>query len=115
MVFYKVGATKELFSHVIGAVDTPEKFEARRLALAERVWAEMKGNDSANCRHCHSVAEWDLALHKPRARAQHEDMTRTGETCIDCHKGIAHKAVHEKTEEDDAFTLEEEAEPFELQ
>ena len=108
MVAYKVGATAELVKHFAGAVNTTEKFEARRLALAEIVWARMKASDSHECRSCHNVANWDLSLQKPRARAQHEDMAKTGETCIDCHKGIAHKAVHEKDEKekDDSFELQ---------
>lgn len=116
MVVYKVGATSELLKHFMGAVNTTEKFEARRLALAEGVWAQMKANDSANCRSCHEVANWDLSLQKARARGQHEDMAKTGETCIDCHKGIAHKAVHEQIqEEEDSFSLEDEEESFELE
>ncbi len=79
--------------------------------MAEAVWARMKANDSAECRRCHSVAHWDLSLHKPRARAQHRDMAKNGETCIDCHKGIAHKAVHQEVEEEE----EEEEQSFELE
>ena len=108
MVTFKVMATKELFLHVTGALDTKEKFEAKRLELAETVWARMEANDSANCRACHKVAAWDLALQTPRARGQHESAETNGETCIDCHKGIAHKSIHEELEE------EEEFEPFEL-
>lgn len=114
-LIYKAGATKELFHHFAGTVNTTEKFEAKRLELAENVWREMKANDSENCRSCHKVENWDLSLQKPRARGQHEDMVKTGQTCIDCHKGIAHKAVHEKQEEEDSFTLDGEEESFELQ
>lgn len=100
-LIYKSGATKELFGHAVGVVNTSEKFEAKRLDLAKNVWAEMEANDSENCRGCHKVENWDLSLQKNRARVQHEDMAKTGETCIDCHKGIAHKAVHEKAEEEE--------------
>lgn len=117
-IIYKTGASKELIAHFIThTVNTPEKFEAKRLELAQNVWAEFKANDSAQCRSCHKVTNWDLSLHKARARGQHESMAETGETCIDCHKGIAHKDVQDRLpQEEDSFSLEgEEDGGFELQ
>ena len=108
----KIEATVgEVPMHLIGAVNTPEKFEAKRLELAQRVWDAMKKTDSRECRNCHQMKFMDLANQQPRARGQHESATATGETCIDCHKGIAHKPVHEKLEAPPAegeggFTLE---------
>lgn len=80
----------ELPRHLLGTIDTPEAFEARRPALAEHVWAAMKANDSRECRECHNAASMALDKQKPRARGQHEAAKTSGETCIDCHKGIAH-------------------------
>ncbi len=110
----KIQATfKELPLHLMGALDSPEKFEAKRLKLAQRVWAVMKANDSLECRNCHLMDSMELEKQKPRARGQHESAKAAGETCIDCHKGIAHKPVHaaleQPTEEggqDEGFTLE---------
>ena len=98
-VIRKVKASNELFHKIAGTVDTKEKFEAHRLELAKRVWAAMKTTDSRECRNCHSMSAMDLEKQKPRARAQHLDSKQTGETCIDCHKGIAHKPVHKQLEE----------------
>jgi nitrate/TMAO reductase-like tetraheme cytochrome c subunit len=81
----------ELPNHMLGSIDTREEFEAHRQVMAEHVWEAMKATDSRECRNCHSREAMVLAEQKPRARAQHEDALRTGETCIDCHKGIAHK------------------------
>lgn len=92
----------EVPAHFLGRIDTREKFEAHRLTLAERVWAEMKGNDSRECRKCHSPEVMVLAQQKPRARAQHEDALTSGETCIDCHKGIAHQMPEMPEDEDSA-------------
>lgn len=92
----KVKASNELFHKIIGTVNTKEKFEAHRLELAKRVWATMKATDSRECRNCHSMAAMDLAKQKPRARAQHESSIKDKETCIDCHKGIAHKKLQEE-------------------
>lgn len=80
----------ELPGHFLGTINTPEKFEAHRLAMAQSVWAKMKATDSRECRGCHDVTAMALDEQAPRARAQHEDAAKSGETCIDCHKGIAH-------------------------
>jgi len=88
----KIQATfKELPHKILGSIDTPEKFEAKRLELAESVWASMKATDSRECRNCHDLAVMTLDTQKRRARVQHEDAKKSGETCIDCHQGIAHK------------------------
>ena len=109
----KIAATfKELPLHLVGAISTPEAFEAKRLELAKRVWDDMKRTDSRECRNCHSAVSMDLASQPSRARAQHKSAAAAGETCIDCHKGIAHKPVHqllekEKEDEDEGdFTIE---------
>ena len=80
----------ELPNHVLGSIDTKQEFEAHRKEMAEHVWATMKSNDSRECRGCHTREAMVLERQKPRARAQHQDMLTTHETCIDCHKGIAH-------------------------
>jgi cytochrome c-type protein NapC len=85
-------------------VDTLEKFEAKRLELAQHEWTRLKKNDSLECRNCHSYAGMKTDVQKDRARKLHELGQKKGETCIDCHKGIAHKPVHkqlEAAEEDD--------------
>lgn len=87
----KVQATRELYGKVVGTIDTPEKFEAHRLRLAEREWTRMKANDSLECRNCHSMASMDTEKQKPRAKRSHELAVKNNETCIDCHQGIAHK------------------------
>lgn len=105
----KVQATfKELPHKIMGTVDTPEKFEAKRLELAEEVWASMEASDSQECRSCHSYDSMDFDKQARRAMQSHEEGIADGETCIDCHKGIAHKPVHEELEE------EEEEQGFDL-
>ena len=88
----KMQASKEVWGHIFGSIDTREKFLALRKHLAEREWERMKANDSLECRNCHSAESMDLAKQNPRAAAAHERQLFTGEkTCIDCHKGIAHR------------------------
>lgn len=103
----KVQATNELFHWALGSVDTPEKFEAKRLQLASRVWTTMKETDSRECRNCHTLQSMNPEFQRPRARKQHLDAMQAGNTCIDCHKGIAHKNVRDRLAEADLEKLEQ--------
>ncbi len=89
-VIRKVQASNELFHKLMGTIDTPEKFEAKRLELARHVWASMKATDSRECRNCHDYESMDYPKQGQRAVAQHIAGFDEGKTCIDCHKGIAH-------------------------
>ena len=51
----------------------------------------MKANDSPECRNCHDADSFDYGLQGYRSVQQHEEALNTGQTCIDCHKGISHK------------------------
>ena len=96
----KIQASRELWGKMTGSIDTREKFEAKRLHLAEREWARMKANDSLECRNCHTLKSMDPEKQKPRARKAHELAVKNKETCIDCHKGIAHHKPKGMKEED---------------
>ncbi|SDL82807.1 NapC/NirT family cytochrome c [Aliiruegeria lutimaris] len=87
----KIKATRELYGWATGKIDTAEKFEAHRLVLAERVWDYMQATDSRECRSCHSDQAMDFHAQDPEAAEQMQAGFAKGETCIDCHKGIAHK------------------------
>lgn len=88
----KIEAGRELLHHFLGTVDTPEKFEAKRLELAKRVWTSMEANDSRECRHCHSIDAMIFNKHKDKEAAKRmEKALKEGQTCINCHKSTAHK------------------------
>ncbi|MDW6005361.1 NapC/NirT family cytochrome c [Vibrio mangrovi] len=88
----KVQASKELLFHFMGTIDTPEKFQARRAHLAEREWARLQKNDSLECRNCHQFEYMDFSEQSSISARQHSTALASGEkTCVDCHKGIAHK------------------------
>ena len=89
-VIRKIQATNELFHKIMGTIDTPEKFEAQRLALAQHVWASMKTTDSRECRNCHAMSSMELDKQSRPARRMHRAGIERGQTCIDCHQGIAH-------------------------
>lgn len=86
----KIFALDDLYGHVMGTIDTPEKFAARRMEMAEKVWASMRANGSAACKTCHSFAAMAFEAQSDRPRRKHNQAIRNGETCIDCHKGVAH-------------------------
>jgi trimethylamine-N-oxide reductase cytochrome c-type subunit TorC len=90
-IIRKVQASGELWGKLTGSIDTQEKFEAKRLELAKHEWARMKASDSRECRNCHSFAAMDFEHQRPKAQAQMRKAAQEGGTCIDCHKGIAHK------------------------
>jgi nitrate/TMAO reductase-like tetraheme cytochrome c subunit len=102
----KLQASKEVLHKILGTIDTPEKFDAKRLTLAKSEWARMKASDSRECRNCHEISTMDPEAQKPRARKQHYNAMKTGQTCIDCHKGIAHKKVHDQLTEEERDELE---------
>jgi trimethylamine-N-oxide reductase cytochrome c-type subunit TorC len=86
----KVRASGELYHAAIGTIGTPEKFEAHRLDLAKSVWAGMVASDSRECRNCHSFDAMDAHKQRQEAGERMQKAAADGETCINCHKGIAH-------------------------
>lgn len=91
-VYSRVTAMHQLYHKMRGDVDTSEKFEAKRLELAETVWAEFEADGSKACKNCHSFDAMDIHKQSEEAKAamsaaKEENMGN----CIDCHKGIAHK------------------------
>ena len=90
-VVRKIQASNELLHKALGTIDTREKFEGKRLELAQNVWRAMKDTDSRECRNCHDIDSMDFGEQGRRAIKQHSEALETGDTCIDCHKGIAHE------------------------
>ena len=86
----KIQASNELWHKLLGSIDTREKYNAKRLALAQNEWARMKDNDSRECRNCHDYNYMDFSEQGRRAHAQHTKGFSEAKTCIECHKGVAH-------------------------
>jgi len=103
-VVRKIQASNEIWHKIAGTINTPEKFETKRLELATHVWDAMKANDSRECRNCHSFEAMDFEHQRARSREKMQPVAdktdfSQGSTCIDCHKGVAHKLP--KVERDD--------------
>ena len=92
-----IAAYKEVWGHLTGELDTPAKYESHRLEFAQKVWKELKANNSAECRSCHTIAAMAPAKQPSEAAkaagnfsGNHAPITGASFTCIDCHKGITH-------------------------
>lgn len=105
-IIRKVQASKEVWGKITGSINTPEKFDAKRLELAMHEWDRMKATDSRECRNCHGFESMLPEKQRPRARQQHMNALETGQTCIDCHKGIAHHQLRDRMSEEELEALE---------
>src|SRR6516162_7143861 len=75
----KMQASKEVWGKIFGSISTREKFEARRLELAQHEWARLKANNSLECRNCHGFDFMDFTRQSPRAAQQHSSLLASGE------------------------------------
>ncbi|OED41977.1 nitrate reductase [Endozoicomonas sp. (ex Bugula neritina AB1)] len=87
----KMQASKEVWGKIFGTINTKEKFEAKRLELASHEWARLSANGSLECKNCHSYQSMKWEDMSPLARKQMKIAAEKDQSCIDCHKGIAHK------------------------
>jgi|ERR1051326_5266671 cytochrome c-type protein NapC len=88
----KMQASKEIWGKLFGLIDTRQKFLDLRPTLAQHEWDRMAANHSAECQNCHKPESMDLTKQKDQAATIHKAQLLNGEkSCIDCHKGIAHK------------------------
>jgi cytochrome c-type protein NapC len=89
-IIRKIQASQEVWSKITGYVDTPEKFNQHRMEMATKEWERMKSVGSRECRNCHN---FDAMSEEAQGKANHDRHMQArdnGQTCIDCHKGIAH-------------------------
>ncbi|MGY4677513.1 NapC/NirT family cytochrome c [Pasteurella sp. P03HT] len=105
----KVFALKDVWYELNGKIPDREAFEKHRYEMAKKVWDDMKATNSETCRTCHSLDAMEMASQSKSAQTMHELAKSDGQTCIDCHKGIAH-FLPEIPEETDA-TKATQAEP----
>ena len=86
----KILASREVWSHLSGNIDTTEKYLKNVSHMRNREIARMKANDSQECRNCHKVSNWRTELQTEKAQEFHASMNKNGKTCIDCHQGLTH-------------------------
>lgn len=87
----KIYAAKDVWHTLLGTVDTPEKFNAKRMEMAQRVWAKLEASGSSECRNCHAFDAMNLEEQGRRSRTKHPEAVKEGKTCVSCHKGVVHE------------------------
>lgn len=97
----KAKASFEVWGKLTGSIATKEKFEAKRMELATHEWERMKATNSIECRNCHNFEAMSGDIQKQTVYKKHMAAKDKGGTCIDCHKGIAHKLPKEYKEDDE--------------
>ena len=51
----------------------------------------MKANNSRECRNCHSYEAMNFHAQSLIAQREMQKAMKEGKSCINCHKGVAHK------------------------
>ena len=97
----KLQASQEVWGKLTGYIDTKEKFESKRMELATHEWERMKASGSRECQNCHNFDAMSSELQKQTPYKKHMKAKNEGKTCIDCHKGIAHKLPKEYVDPDE--------------
>src|SRR5499427_9076872 len=93
LLWYKAKAgAKDVIGEIRGVIATQALFEHERARMAQDVWDEYKANGSRNCRNCHEFTPETLKKQKEFAQPMHQQVLEGKATCIDCHKGVGHKA-----------------------
>ena len=89
----KMQASKEVWGEGLRHHQHPREVPRQAAQeLAQHEWARLKANDSLECRNCHDFESMDFTVQSKRAAEAHERFLVSREkTCIDCHKGIAHR------------------------
>jgi nitrate/TMAO reductase-like tetraheme cytochrome c subunit len=87
----KMQAAGEVYAYLVGTIDTPAKFHAKRADLAKKEWARMRANGAAECKACHVMEDVKVKplFAEDRASAlvvMHESMLKGNEQiCSGCH------------------------------
>ncbi|PWF21249.1 pentaheme c-type cytochrome TorC [Corticimicrobacter populi] len=99
----KIQASREVLSQILGDIDTREQFLDHRIVLAQREWARFEANGSKECRSCHDYDDMDFEKMKPAAREIMRGAAERDQSCVSCHRGIAHELPDVKGGHNPAF------------
>ncbi len=86
----KVQASREIWAELTGKYDEEGSFEKHRFEMAEREWARFTANGSKECKACHSYERMDFDKMSKAAQKAMRPAAERNQSCMDCHKGIAH-------------------------
>jgi nitrate/TMAO reductase-like tetraheme cytochrome c subunit len=82
---------KDRYVEMTNPIVTIGDWERRRPELARRVRHRLIYYKSDTCVGCHE--EGAMVPLKDRGKRAHEEMKKTGETCIDCHYNTVHAKI----------------------
>lgn len=99
----KMQASREALAQFTGQIDTREKFKEHRIVLAQREWARFAANGSRECRTCHDYKDMDFNKMRPTSQVAMRNAAARNQSCLDCHKGIAHQLPDMKGAHNPAF------------
>lgn len=99
----KMQASREVLAQFTGQIDTREKFKEHRIVLAQREWARFAANGSRECRTCHDYKDMDFNKMRPTSQVAMRSAAARNQSCMDCHKGIAHQLPDLKGARNPAF------------
>ncbi len=92
MVKRKTGSEQRHHDTFIAhSIDTPKNWKPNAWNLPSVNGRGMKENNSATCRSCHNYDAMDYARQHPEAARQMKVAAKDNQSCIHCHKGIAHQ------------------------
>ncbi len=86
---------KDIYHHLLGTIDTPEKYEQHRARMARVETERLKARGSAECLHCHDGMKMDVSKQSANAQKSHAEAAKNKRTCIECHPGVAHREAKE--------------------
>jgi Nitrate/TMAO reductases, membrane-bound tetraheme cytochrome c subunit len=86
-----------------GTIDTREKFKEHRIVLAQREWKRFSANGSKECRACHDYKDMDFDKMRPASQVAMRKAAERNQSCVDCHKGVAHQLPEMKGARNPAF------------
>lgn len=99
----KMQASREVLAQFTGQIGTREKFKEHRIVLAQREWARFAANGSRECRSCHDYKDMDFNKMRPTSQVAMRNAAARDQSCMDCHKGIAHQLPDMKGARNPAF------------
>ena len=86
----KIEASSDVWGWLFNTVNTSEKFEDKRLEMATREWGRFERDDSLACKGCHDYKSMKWDSMSKLAQKQMKRAAERDQSCVDCHKGIAH-------------------------
>ena len=94
----KMQASREVLAELSGKYNEEGSFEEHRAEMTEREWARFAANGSKECKNCHSYDRMNFEKMSKAAQKAMKPAAERNQSCVDCHKGIAHHLPAKKAD-----------------